>query len=92
MKHFHSISHLTECVLRETAWQRGVFLTGALQPCGGGLEAKGVREEVPRRTASRAGRSMATVHIELADPYEASMGESLYLVILVDRVSWWMRP
>ena len=35
---------------------------------------------------------MATVHIELADPYEASMGESLYLVILVDRVSWWMRP
>ena len=34
---------------------------------------------------------METVHINLAAPYEASMGGSLYLIMLVDSASGWMR-
>ena len=74
-------------IVEGTAWQHGISLTGMLRPCGERLEANGVRKEVPRRMTSRAGRSMATVHIDLDDPYEASMGESLYLLILIDRAS-----
>ena len=46
-------------------------------------EAKGLHTEVSRRT--RAGRRMETVHIDLAGPYEASMGGSLYLIMFVSR-------
>ena len=51
-----------------------------------------MRSGVPRRTESRAGRPMETVHIDLAGPYEASMGGSLYLIMFVDSASRWMRP
>ena len=58
----------------------------------GCVEAKGVRAGVPRRTTSRAARPMETAHIDLAGPYEASTGGSIYLIMLVDRASRWMRP
>ena len=40
----------------------------------------------------RAGRPMETVHIDLAGPYEASMGGFLRLIMFVDSASRWMRP
>ena len=93
INHCHvSSGHLNERLLRETDQQHGVTLTGVLQPCGGCLEAKGVRVGVPRRTVSRAGKPIETVHIDLAGPYEASMGESVYLIMFVDSASRWMRP
>ena len=39
-----------------------------------------------------AGKPMGTVHIDLADPYEASMGGSVYLIMFVESASRWMRP
>ena len=92
INHFHFSGHLNERLLRETAQQHGITLTGVLQPCGECLAAKGVRGGVPRRTTSRAGRPMETGHIDLAGPYEASMGGSLYLIMFVDNTSRWMRP
>ena len=35
---------------------------------------------------------METVHIDLAGPYEASMGGSIYLIMFVDSASRWMWP
>ena len=87
-----SSSHLNERLMRETPKQHGVTLTGVLQPSGGCLEAKGVRAGLPRRTTSRAGKLVATVHIDLAGPYEASVGGSVYLITFVDSASRWMRP
>ena len=89
--HFYS-GHPNERSLRETAKQKGVILTGVLQPCGGCLEAKGVRARVPPRTTSRARRPMETVHIDPAGPYEPSIGGSVYLIMFVDSASRWMRP
>ena len=92
INHFHSSGHVNERLLMEVAQQHGVALRGVLRPCGRSLEAKGVRGEVPRRTTSRAERPMEAVHIDLAGPYEASMGGSLNLLTFVDSASKWMRP
>ena len=93
INHFHfSTGHLGENLLRATALQHGIISTGVLQPCAGCVEAKGVRAGVPRRTTSRAARPMETAHIDLAGPYEASIGGSVYLIMLVDSASRWMRP
>ena len=44
INHLHfSHGHLNECLLTETAPQYGLTLTGVLQPCGGCVQAKGVR-------------------------------------------------
>ena len=51
INHFHvSSGHQHERLLRQTAQQHGITLTGVLQPCGGCLEAKGIRSGTPRRT------------------------------------------
>ena len=83
--------HLNESLLRKAAKPQDVTLTGTLQPCEGCLEAKGVRAGVLRRTTSRAERPMETVHIDLAGPYEASMGEWIYLIMFVYSASRWTR-
>ena len=49
-----------------------------------------MRARVPRRTTLRAGKPMETVHIDLAGPYETSVGGSVYLVMIVDSASSWM--
>ena len=89
--HFSS-GPLNERLLGETAQQHGITLTGVLQSCGGCLEAKGVRGGVPRRTTLRAGRPMETAHTDLAGPYEASMGGSLYLIMFVDSCLLYTSP
>ena len=55
-----------ERLLMETGQQRGMTLTGVLQPYGGCLEAKGGRAGVPRGATWRAGKLMETVQIDLA--------------------------
>ena len=93
VNHFHfSTDHLGENLLRATARQHGKFLTGVLQPCAGCVEAKGVRAGVLQRTTSHAARPMETMHIDLAGPYDASMGGSVYLIMFVDSALRWMRP
>ena len=76
----------------QTAQQHGITPTGVLQPCGSCLEAKGTRSGTPRRTTSRTGRPMETVLIDWSTRYEASVGESVYLIMFVERASRWMRP
>ena len=51
-----------------------------------------MRAGVPRRATSRAARPMEMVHIDLAGPYEASIGGSVHLIMFVDSASRWMRP
>ena len=52
---FHaSTGHVNELLMRETAKQQSVRLTGALLPCVGGLEAKGRKAPVPRFGIPRA--------------------------------------
>ena len=53
---------------------------------------KGVRVGEPRRATSRAGRSMETVQIDLSGLYEASIGGSVQLIIVVDSAWRRMRP
>ena len=56
---FHvSSGHQHDYLLRRTAQQHGITLTGVLQPCGGCLEVNGIRAGTPRRTTSRAERPM----------------------------------
>lgn len=43
-------------------------------------------------TTSRAEGRMEIVHMDLAGPTEPSMCGSAYLIMFVNRVSWWMRP
>ena len=88
---YFSSGQLNERLLRGTAKRQGVILTGILQLSDVCLEAKGVRAGVPRRTTSRAGKPMETVHIDLCGPNEASMGPSVSLTMLVDiasRLMW----
>ena len=87
-----SSGHQREHLLRQTAQQHGITLTGVLQSCGGCLEVKGIRAGTVRRTTSRAGKPVDTVHIDLSGPYEASLGGSVYLITFVDSASRWMRP
>ena len=92
INHFHfSTGPLNERLLRGTARQHDITLTGVLQQCDGCLETKSVRSGVPRRTISRVGRPMETVHIDLAGSCEASMGGSHYLIIFIDSTSRWVR-
>lgn len=51
------------------------------------MEAKGVGAGGPRKTISRAGRPMETVHIDLTGPYEVPMGGCLHLIIYADSAS-----
>ena len=86
-----SFGHKHERLLREMVQQHGITLTGMLQPCGGCFEAKGIRAGTSRRTTSREGRSMETVHIDLSGSYEASLGGSVFLIMFVDSAPSWMR-
>ena len=87
---FHvSSGPLSQPLLRGKAIHHVLILTGELQRCRACLEAKGVRVGVPRRTTSRAGRSTETVQIDLSGLYEASIGWSDQLIIVVD--SAWRR-
>lgn len=51
-----------------------------------------MRTGVPRRTTSRAGKTLKTVHIDQAGPYEASMGGFVNLIMFVDSAWRWMEP
>lgn len=56
------------------------------------MEAKGVQAGVPQRTTSLVGKPMESVHINLAGPYEASVGVPRYLIMFIDSASRWMCP
>ena len=88
---FHSLAHAHASVLKATAEQHGVRLTGELVSCAACSMAKGNRAPTPHHTTARAKRPMELVHIDTAGPYPASLGGSRY-VMFVDSASRLQRP
>ncbi|CAB1102734.1 unnamed protein product [Ectocarpus sp. CCAP 1310/34] len=87
---FHrSLAHACEPLLRETAQQRGIVLTGKLEPCTDCMKAKGRRASVPRGPGARASKPLGRVHLDLCGPLVPSLGGNLYLFVAVDSASRW---
>ncbi|CAN0470226.1 unnamed protein product, partial [Scytosiphon promiscuus] len=82
---FHSANgHLGTRPLRATALQQDLKLVNELQPCESCLGAKMPRAAVPHRTTTRSDKALGTVHLDVAGPYESSIGGSRYLVAFQD--------
>ena len=90
---FHvTYAHVNEFILRATAGQHGIRLTGQLVPCAGCSMAKRINAAVPRSKSSREKFPGELVHIDLAGPYEASSGGSEYVIMFTDSAPRLMRP
>ena len=88
---FHvSLAHANEALLRATAEQQGITLTGTLQPCSGCLEAKGRRAGIPRHLGLRASTVLGIVHLDLTGPHPRTLGGSTYMLACVDSKSRFM--
>jgi len=85
-------AHAHEGLLRETAKQQGVKLTGTLVTCSGCVQAKGRRASIPTTTSSRKALPLQRVFVDLAGPRKiASAGGALYLILFKDdatRMGW----
>ena len=68
---FHDrVGHLSERILRESARQRGIILTGRMEPCTTCMSVRGTRADVPKRSEGRAGKSPGDLlHFDLCGPY-----------------------
>ena len=85
-------AHVHEDLLRKTAKQLGVQLTGELQPCRGCSEAKGLRRPIPRSTHTRAAKSASRVFVDLSGPKPVkSQGGKWYTMIVEDDYSRFTR-
>ncbi|CAB1120726.1 unnamed protein product [Ectocarpus sp. CCAP 1310/34] len=78
-----------EPLLRETAQQRGIVLTGKLERCTDYMRTKGRRGSVPRGPGARACKPLGRVHLDLCGPLVPSLGGNLYLFVAVDSASRW---
>ena len=90
--HLHvSLAHAHASVLKATAKQHGIRLTGELVSCSACSRAKGHRAPTPHHATRRATQPLGLVHIDTAGPYPTSLGES-YVVMFVDSASRLQRP
>ena len=93
MNHLHdSLAHAHAIVLKATAKQHGVRLTGELVSYSACSRPKGHRAPTPHHATRRATRSLGLVHIDTAGPYPTSLGGSRYVVMFVDSASRLQRP
>ena len=93
INHLHvSLAHAHASVLKATAKQHGIRLTGELVSCSGCSRAKGHRVPTPHHAARRATQPLGLVHIDTAGPYPTSLGGSRYVVMFVDSASRLQRP
>ncbi|CAB1102027.1 unnamed protein product [Ectocarpus sp. CCAP 1310/34] len=89
---FHrSLTHACEPLLRETARQRSIAVTGELEPCTDCLKAKGRRASVPRGPGARVSKPLGRVHLNLCGPLVPSLGGNLYLLVAVYSASRWVK-
>ena len=65
---------------------------GELAPCSGCSTAKGIRAPTPHHTTSRAAAPMDMMHIDIAVPFQESLGGSQYVVMFVHSTSRFQRP
>ena len=93
INHSHvSLAHAHASVLKATAKQHGIRLTGELVSCSACSRAKGHRAPTPHHATRRATKPLGLVHIDTAGPYPTSLGGSRYVVMLVDSASRLQRP
>ena len=93
INHLHvSLAHAHASVLKETAKQHGIRLTGELVSCSASSRAKGHRAPTPHHATRRATQWLGLVHNDTAGPYPTSLGGSWYVVMFVDSASRLQRP
>ena len=93
INHLHvSLAHALASVLKATAKQHGIRLTGELVSCSACSRAKGHRAPTPHHATRRATHPLGLVHIDTAGPYPTSLGGSRYVVMFVDSASRLQRP
>ena len=93
INHLHvSLAHAHASVLKATAKQHGIRLTGELVSCSACSRAKGHRAPTPHHATRRATQPLGLVHIDTAGPYPTSLGGSRSVVIFVDSASRLQRP
>ena len=93
INHLHvSLAHAHASVLKATAKQHGIRLTGELVSCSACSRAKGHRAPTPHHATRRATHPLGLVHIDTAGPYPTSLGGSRYVVMFVDSASRLQRP
>ena len=93
INHLHvSLPRAHASVLKATAKQHGIRLTGELVSCSTRSRAKGHRAPTPHHATRRATQPLGLVHIDTAGPYPNSLGGSRYVVMFVDSASCLQRP
>ena len=93
INHLHvSLAHAHASVLKATAKQQGIRLTGELVSCSACSLTKGHRAPTPHHATRRATQPLGRVHIDTAGPYPTSLGGSRYVVMFVDSASRLQRP
>ena len=91
--HLHvSLAHAHASVLKATAKQHGIRLTGELVSCSVCSRAKGHRAPTPHHATRQATQPLGLVHIDTDVPYPTSLGGSRYVVMFVDSASRLQRP
>ena len=76
------IGHLSEPILRESARQHGITLTGRMEPCNSCLLARGERAPVAKRSGGRVERDLApndVLAVDMCGPFTPSLGGNLYM-------------
>ncbi|CAN0301522.1 unnamed protein product, partial [Hapterophycus canaliculatus] len=63
-----------------TAKQQGLQLFGDLEGCEACLGVRMPRASVTPTTTTRSPKPLETVHMDVAGPYQSSVGTSRYLV------------
>ena len=79
-----SLGHAHDTVLRETARQMGINVTGRLGYCDGCAGGKGIRKAVAKSTSCRAEKRMQRLYADLAGPMPTSTGGARYCLMIVD--------
>ena len=77
INHLHvSLAHAHASVLKATAKQHGMCLTGELVSCSACSRAKGHRAPTPHHATRRVTQPLGLIHIDTAGPYPTSLGGS----------------
>ena len=93
INHLHvSLAHAHASVLKATAKQHGIHLTGELVSCSAYSRAKGHRAPTPHHATRRGTQRLGLVHIDTAGPYSTSLEGSRYVVMFADSASRLQRP
>ena len=89
---FHDrTGHLSEPILRESARQQGITLTGRMEPCNSCLPARGQRAPAAKkRSGGRVERDLApndVLAVDMCGPFTPSLGGNLYMFYGVDHAT-----